>query len=79
MGVEWTEDPMPEFTLEYWRDDDLHVGRLVEIPGVTSQGETLEALEENIRDAYKELMAYREATSGKGRRRGRRKRVQVSG
>jgi len=40
------------FTLEYWRDEDWFVGRLQEVPGVFSQGETLEELEENIRDAY---------------------------
>lgn len=41
-----------EFTLEYWRDDGWYVGRLKEVPGVFSQGETLEDLEENVRDAY---------------------------
>jgi predicted RNase H-like HicB family nuclease len=40
------------FTLEYWIDDNWYVGRLKEIPGVFSQGETLEELEENIIDAY---------------------------
>jgi len=45
---------MPQsFTLEYWHDDGWLVGRLRGIPGVFSQGETLEELEENIRDAYK--------------------------
>ena len=44
-----------QFTLEFWRDNDWYVGRLVEIPGVFSQGETLEELRENIQDAY-ELM-----------------------
>ncbi|MFH1538879.1 MAG: type II toxin-antitoxin system HicB family antitoxin [bacterium] len=44
------------FTLEYWLDEVWHVGRLKEIPGVFSQGETLEELEENIRDAYRLLM-----------------------
>ncbi len=39
--------------LEYWRDDNWFVGRLKGIPGVFSQGQTLEELEENIRDAYK--------------------------
>ena len=43
------------FTLEYWTDDDWYVGRLKEVPGVFSQGETLSALEENIRDAYQLL------------------------
>ena len=40
------------FTLEFWRDGDWYVGRLVEIPEVFSQGETLEELRENIQDAY---------------------------
>ena len=40
------------FTLEYWIDDDWYVGRIKEIPGVFSQGETLEELENNIKDAY---------------------------
>ncbi len=40
------------FTLEYWVDDDWYVGRLREIPGVFSQGSSIEELEENIRDAY---------------------------
>ena len=43
---------MRNFTLEYWRDDGWFVGRLKEVPGVFSQGETLVELEENIRDAY---------------------------
>ena len=44
------------FTLEYWIDDGWYVGRLKEVPGVFSQGETLKQLEENIRDAYKLMM-----------------------
>jgi len=43
------------FTLEYWKDEDWYVGRLKEIPGVFSQGESLEELERNIQEAY-ELM-----------------------
>ena len=41
-----------QFTLEYWRDGDWYVGRLVEIPSVFSQGKTLAELGENIQDAY---------------------------
>lgn len=41
-----------QFTLEYWRDGDWFVGRLLEVPGVFSQGETIEELHENIQDAY---------------------------
>ena len=40
-------------TLEYWKDEGWFVGHLVEYPEVASQGETLEELEENIRDAYR--------------------------
>lgn len=40
------------FVLEYWNDDGWLVGRLKGIPGVFSQGETLEELEANIRDVY---------------------------
>lgn len=40
------------FKLEYWRDEGWYVGRLKEVPGVFSQGQTLEELKENILDAY---------------------------
>ncbi len=43
---------MGKFTLEYWEDDGWYVGRVVEVPGVFSQGETVEELKENIADAY---------------------------
>ena len=39
-------------TLQYWMDDGWYIGRLKEVPSVFSQGETIEELEENIRDAY---------------------------
>ncbi len=45
------------FTLEYWIDDGWYVGRLKEVPGVFSQGETMEELEDNIRDAFIEMTA----------------------
>jgi len=44
------------YSLEYWLDDGWYVGRLKEIPGIFSQGETLEELEENIKDAYRMIM-----------------------
>jgi len=44
------------FSLEYWVDDNWYVGRLKEVPGVFSQGETIEELEENIKDAYHMMM-----------------------
>lgn len=47
------------FTLEFWQDGDFFVGRLLEVPGVFSQGETMEELRENIQEAY-ELMVTQE-------------------
>ena len=41
------------FRLEYWKDGDWFVGRLPQVPGVFSQGTSVEELEENIRDAYR--------------------------
>lgn len=40
------------FTLEYWLDESWYVGKLKEVPGVFSQGQTLEELKENILEAY---------------------------
>lgn len=44
------------FTLEYWNDDNWFVGRIKEVPGVFSQGETIDELEKNIREAYSLMM-----------------------
>ena len=44
------------FTLEYWQDDSWFVGKLREIPGVFSQGKTIEELKENIIDAYRMML-----------------------
>jgi predicted RNase H-like HicB family nuclease len=41
------------FTLQYWIDDGWYVGRLPEAPGVFSQGQSLEELEDNIREVYR--------------------------
>jgi predicted RNase H-like HicB family nuclease len=41
------------FRMEYGKDGDWYVGRL---PGVFSQGATLDELERNIRDAYRLMM-----------------------
>jgi predicted RNase H-like HicB family nuclease len=48
------------FTLEYWIDDHWFVGKLKEVPGVFSQGATLQELEENIEDAYRMIMSEQE-------------------
>jgi len=48
------------FTLEYWPDKEWYVGRLKEVPGVFSQGETLSELEANIQDAYRMMREINE-------------------
>ena len=45
-----------QFTLEYWPDEGWFVGRLKEVPGIFSQGETVKELEENIREAYRLML-----------------------
>lgn len=52
---------MKYFALEYWMDEGWYVGRLREVPGVFSQGASLQELEENIRDAYQMMMMEEEA------------------
>ena len=43
---------LKKFTLEYWIDNEWYVGKIMEVPGVFSQGRTLEELEQNIHDAF---------------------------
>ena len=47
------------FTLEFRRGGEWFVGRLLEVPGVSSRGATLDELRENIQDAY-DLMVTQE-------------------
>ncbi len=39
----------------YWQDEDMWLGYLEEYPDYWTQGETIEELQENLRDVYKEL------------------------
>lgn len=50
-----------QFTLEFWRDGDFYVGRLLEVPSVFSQGQSLDELRENIQDAF-DLMVTHQRT-----------------
>ena len=36
----------------YWKSNKYWLGKLLEHPEIMTQGETLEELEENIKDAY---------------------------
>ena len=44
------------FTLDFWIEEGRYVGKLREVPGVFSQGKSLEELKTNIRDAYDLVM-----------------------
>jgi len=41
-----------KMTMIYWKGEKFWLGKLLEHPEIMTQGETLEKLEENIRDAY---------------------------
>jgi len=41
-----------KMTMVYWKGDKYWLGKLLEHPEIMTQGETLEELEENIKDAY---------------------------
>ena len=56
-------------TLEFWKDGEWYVGQLREVPGIFSQGRTLEELDENIRDAYHLMLRERPAVRRAGVRR----------
>jgi predicted RNase H-like HicB family nuclease len=45
-----------KLTMIYWKGERFWLGKLLEHPDIMTQGETLEELEENLRDAYR-LMA----------------------
>jgi predicted RNase H-like HicB family nuclease len=44
------------FRMEYWKDGNWYVGRLPQVPGVFSQGATLQELENNVHDAYRLML-----------------------
>jgi len=41
-----------KMTMVYWESDRFWLGKLLGHPEIMTHGETLEELEENIRDAY---------------------------
>ncbi|MFB1486086.1 MULTISPECIES: type II toxin-antitoxin system HicB family antitoxin [unclassified Thiocapsa] len=46
---------MPVLKYTYWQDDNIWLGYLEEFPDCATQGETLEELQDNLRDIYQEL------------------------
>lgn len=45
-----------KMTLMYWKGEHYWLGKLLEHPEIMTQGETIEELEENIKDAYRMMV-----------------------
>jgi predicted RNase H-like HicB family nuclease len=43
-------------TMVYWRGEQFWLGKLLEHPEIMTQGETIEELEENLKDAYRMMV-----------------------
>ena len=46
----------PRLTMVYWKGEQFWLGKLLEHPEIKTQGETLEELEENLKDAYRMMV-----------------------
>lgn len=44
------------FTMVYWKGEKFWLGKLLEYPEIMTQGESLDELEENIKEAYKMMV-----------------------
>ena len=45
-----------QMTMIYWKGEKFWLGKLKEHPEIMTQGETLEELEENLRDAFQMMV-----------------------
>jgi predicted RNase H-like HicB family nuclease len=43
-------------TIVYWKGERFWLGKLLEHPEIMTQGETLEELEQNLKDAYRMMV-----------------------
>jgi predicted RNase H-like HicB family nuclease len=43
-------------TMVYWKGEKFWLGKILEYPEIMTQGETVEELEENLRDAYRMMV-----------------------
>jgi predicted RNase H-like HicB family nuclease len=43
-------------TMIYWKGEKFWLGKLLEHPEIMTQGETVEELEENLKDAYQMML-----------------------
>ena len=42
-----------KITMIYWKGEQFWLGKLLEYPEIMTQGETIDELEENLKDAYR--------------------------
>jgi predicted RNase H-like HicB family nuclease len=47
---------MNKCTLIYWKGERYWLGKILEHPEIMTQGETLEELEDNIKDSYRLIL-----------------------
>ena len=45
-----------QLKIVYWKGEHYWLGKFIDHPEIMSQGETLAELEENLRDAYREIL-----------------------
>lgn len=45
-----------KLNIVYWKGERFWLGKILEHPEIMSQGETIEELEENLKDAYKLML-----------------------
>ena len=43
-------------SMVYWRGEQFWLGKLIDHPDIMSQGEALEEVEENLRNAWREML-----------------------
>ena len=43
-------------TMIYWKGDRFWLGKLLDHPEIMTQGESIEELEENLKDAYRMML-----------------------
>ena len=46
----------PQLKVVFWKGERFWVGKFVDHPEIMSQGESLDELEQNLRDAYREML-----------------------
>ena len=51
-----------KLNIVYWKGDQFWLGKVLERPEIMTQGETIEELEENLKDAFR-LMVFDEVPS----------------